>query len=208
MEHSSDPCINIVRFEVHYFCISFMNADASTVDKLQLKYIRIKCHRIPSSAFHHFHKLLAVEMDDTITEIGVNAFINCSSLKNVKMSSNITSIGDSTFSGCKSLPSIFIPPGCQDVDRWAFGRCESLKMINIPASVQLGNNVVCRCTKLLQHSPFDIEYDYDVIDDGNAWLSTRFDNLPLHTLCCSIILRTYKLHIYFQNHGHPEQVGL
>ncbi len=49
-----------------------------------------------------------VILPDGITEIGLEAFLNCSSLQSITIPPSVTSIGVSAFSGCTSLNAVYI----------------------------------------------------------------------------------------------------
>jgi hypothetical protein len=70
------------------------------------------------------------------TEIGDNAFSNCTSLTSVTMPNNVTKIGDNAFSGCKSLASVTIAEGVTQIGEQAFSSCTSLTTFTIPDSVK------------------------------------------------------------------------
>ncbi|WP_369793333.1 leucine-rich repeat domain-containing protein [Prevotella sp. HUN102] len=92
-----------------------------------------------------------------LTEIGTNAFANCTKLKTFNFPKNVTTIGRNAFSGCSSmsqvtfaldadivafgagafadcgLTSIDIPKRVSSIDREAFRNCKVLTEVNVPA---------------------------------------------------------------------------
>ncbi|MCD7774005.1 MAG: leucine-rich repeat domain-containing protein [Clostridiales bacterium] len=70
-----------------------------------------------------------------VTEIGENAFYNCTSLTGVTISDSVTTIGFSAFSNCESLTSVTIGDSVTEIGESAFFNCELLKSITIPAGV-------------------------------------------------------------------------
>ena len=44
-----------------------------------------------------------IDIPNTVTKIGINAFSGCAALTSVKIPDNVTSIGDFAFYGCKKL---------------------------------------------------------------------------------------------------------
>lgn len=67
--------------------------------------------------------ITSVEMEDSITIIGYEAFSGCEFLSNVKMSNAVTVIEDKAFYDCYSLTNIEIPNCITDVGRSAFSGC-------------------------------------------------------------------------------------
>ena len=76
-----------------------------------------------------------ITLPDGLTNIGDDAFANCSSLTSITIPNSVTSIGWSAFSGCKSLTSVTIPNSVTSIEDYAFSGCSSLTSITIPNSV-------------------------------------------------------------------------
>ncbi|MCR5250208.1 MAG: leucine-rich repeat protein [Lachnospiraceae bacterium] len=70
-----------------------------------------------------------------MTDIGEDAFYNCSSLGTVTIPKSVKSIENSSFSGCSSLESVTISEGVTSIGGYAFSRCSSLKNLMIPKGV-------------------------------------------------------------------------
>jgi hypothetical protein len=68
---------------------------------------------------------------NTVTNIGVGAFITCSSLTNVTIPNSVTSIGEDAFTFCSSLTSAMIPSSVTSIDILPFGYCGSLTNITV-----------------------------------------------------------------------------
>ena len=62
----------------------------------------------------------------SVTSIGENAFVGCSSLKSLEIPSSVTSIGFQAFWGCSSLTSIVIPSSVTSIGNYAFSKCSNL----------------------------------------------------------------------------------
>ena len=85
----------------------------------------------------------------SVTIIGDNAFLNCSTLTNITISSNVTSIGISAFQGCTTLTSITFPSSITVISISAFQGCTALTSITFPSSITLiGNSAFQGCTAL------------------------------------------------------------
>jgi hypothetical protein len=84
-----------------------------------------------------------------VTEIGFQAFINCSSLSSVTIPAGVTTIGQNAFYGCSSLTNISIPEGVAGIMDGAFDSCTSLPSVTIPNSVAtVGWEAFAGCSSL------------------------------------------------------------
>ena len=85
----------------------------------------------------------------SVTSLGDECFLGCSSLTSVNIPSSVTSLGDYCFNECESLTSITIPSSVTSLGDRCFNDCKSLTSINIPSSVtSLGEGCFCECTSL------------------------------------------------------------
>ena len=86
---------------------------------------------------------------DSVTSIGKQAFLDCTSLTSVTIPDSVTSIGDSAFCNCKSLTSVTIPGSVTRIGEYAFSKCESLTSVTIPNSVtSIGWGAFSNCAAL------------------------------------------------------------
>ena len=83
--------------------------------------------------------LTSVQIPDTVTEIGSNAFYNCTSLKSVTIQDNkpscVKKIGRQAFMFCSELTDIPILDSVTEIDSEAFHHCEELDTVTIPEGV-------------------------------------------------------------------------
>ena len=83
--------------------------------------------------------LTSVQIPDTITEIGSNAFYNCTSLKSVTIQDDkpscVKKIGRQAFMFCSELTDIPILDSVTEIDSEAFHHCEELDTVTIPEGV-------------------------------------------------------------------------
>lgn len=87
---------------------------------------------------------------DGVTNIGNQAFYQCSELISISIPNSVTSIGYESFFGCHNLSSINIPNSVTSIDKRAFSYCNSLTSINIPNSItDIGNLVFQGCSGLI-----------------------------------------------------------
>ena len=85
----------------------------------------------------------------SVTSIGEQAFLYCSSLSSITIPNSVTSIGDGAFYGCSSLTSVTIEDGVTIIGEYAFYDCSSLTSIAIPNSVtSIGTAAFIYCSSL------------------------------------------------------------
>lgn len=89
---------------------------------------------IRSAAFRE-STITSIEIPNSVENIGVHAFEDCSSLTSVDLPNSLTSINNSTFLLCSALTSVGIPEGVKKIGEDAFRECSSLTSITIPKSV-------------------------------------------------------------------------
>jgi hypothetical protein len=74
----------------------------------------------------------------SVTNIGSNAFYNCTNLASITIPGNVVAIGDYSFYGCSGLTSITIPGNVSSIGNYAFGNCSDLVSVtcdgNAPAA--------------------------------------------------------------------------
>ncbi len=83
----------------------------------------------------------SIELPNSITELGAEAFTSCKNLKTITLPSSLKKIGDRAFQSCEKLESVIMPDGLEVIQKDAFSRCNSLESVTIPYTVAyLGNN--------------------------------------------------------------------
>ena len=92
-----------------------------------------KVQEIAPTAFYS-SRLNSINIPESVTQIGCNAFERCYELTNVNLPSNITEIADYLFSRCEKLGSISIPAGVTKIGEYAFSGT-AIQKIAIPAQV-------------------------------------------------------------------------
>ncbi len=104
---------------------------------------------IGDEAFLFCSSLQSVTIPHSVTSIGDRAFSHCESFQSVTIPDSVTSIGDYAFSGCSSLQSVTIPDSVTSIGNWAFEYCELLHSVTIPDSVtSIGDYAFYRCSSL------------------------------------------------------------
>lgn len=90
-----------------------------------------------------------VDLFDSVTTIGENAFRDCTLLTEIVIPEKVTAIEAGTFAGCTALTELVIPESITSIGAEAFAGCTSLTELEIPASVtSIGAGAFSDCTGL------------------------------------------------------------
>ncbi|MDR1458989.1 MAG: leucine-rich repeat protein, partial [Bacteroidales bacterium] len=90
-----------------------------------------------------------VTIGNSVTNIGIEAFYNCSGLTSVTIPNSVTTIGEWAFYNCSGLTSVTIPHSVTTIGAGAFYYCIGLTSVTIPNSVTtIGNNAFYSCSGL------------------------------------------------------------
>ena len=90
---------------------------------------------IGGDAFVGCSSLTSITIPNSVTSIGGGAFFGCSSLTSVTLGDSVTSIGNYAFQGCSGLTSITIPNSVTSIGYDAFGHCSGLTSVTLGSSV-------------------------------------------------------------------------
>ena len=112
-----------------YYCL----VDTET-DDITNANINNLCKIIGGYAFGGCYSLESVEIGESVTHIGVQAFSG-TDLTGVIIPNSVISLGDSAFSGCSKLVSVKLSESLTKIPNYAFNYCHSLGSVEIPASV-------------------------------------------------------------------------
>lgn len=105
--------------------------------------------RIGKEAFYGCRNLTSIVIPNCVSIIGPYAFDECEALASITIPSGLTIIESGVFGGCKALSSITIPENVNSIGGEAFMECEALSSIAIPNSVtMIGNNAFNNCCNL------------------------------------------------------------
>ena len=96
--------------------------------------------KIGDRVFYNYkYVLTSVQIPDTVTEIGSNAFYNCTSLKSVTIQDDkpscVKKIGRQAFMFCSELTDIPILDSVTEIGSESFHQCEKLDTVTIPEGV-------------------------------------------------------------------------
>jgi sorbitol-specific phosphotransferase system component IIA len=104
---------------------------------------------IGDEAFKQCTDLTSVTIPDGVTTIGDYAFVDCTGLTSVTIPDGVTSIGDNAFWACSGLTSVTIPDGVTSIGNSAFWACTGLTSVTIPDGVTtIGDYAFSYCSGL------------------------------------------------------------
>ena len=98
--------------------------------------------------------LVIVEIPDSETEIGDDAFGGCAAVAYVTIPTSARRIGQRAFAGCSALRHVTIPDSVTHIESFAFRGCASLTSVTIPDSVtRIGSHAFDFCRHLTLRAP-------------------------------------------------------
>ena len=90
--------------------------------------------RIGEGAFNNHKTITDIELPNSITSIGKNAFMN-STLKEITIPNSVTEIEEYAFSECAKLTSVTIGEGVKSINKSCFGGCDALTKTNYTGDI-------------------------------------------------------------------------
>ena len=131
--NESNPYLVLVR-HTDYAATSFVAKDG--------------CKIIDEEAFKGRKSLKEVTLPNSLLNIGLMAFANCTALEAIDIPASVTSLDGICFSGCSKLETVTLHDGLVYIEPSAFSSCSALKEINIPNSVIYVGSAFSFCTAL------------------------------------------------------------
>ena len=125
-----------------------------------------------------------IELPETVTEIGLEAFSNYSfsSLKKINIPNSVNVIGDYAFASCGELSTIMIPASVKSIGMGAFTNCSNVTSITIPNSVTyIGESAFGSCGSLTLITYTGTTDEWGKIEIGDYWS----DYIPATEIICS-----------------------
>ena len=107
---------------------------------------------IPNGYFSGLSQLKKITYPNNITEIGDEAFKECTNLSAAPLPETLTTIGDHAFYCCKSATfnDLVIPESVTSIGSYAFSACPNLTSVKIPGTKDtlLGEHAFADCANL------------------------------------------------------------
>ncbi len=117
-------------------CLIYTNNDFESVTDYKIK---DGTRLIADWAFEAYFPieltLTSITIPNSVINIGVGAFWNCTNLTNITIPNSVKNIGVRAFEDCTSLKSITIPDSVTSINNGLFSNCTSLTDLTIPSSV-------------------------------------------------------------------------
>lgn len=106
------------------------------------------CYTISPWGFTDCVNLKKIEMS-SVTAIGADCFMGCTSLKTANLSRGITDLNGAAFAKCQNLQEVTLPPNLESIgDRCFFG-CAALEKLTLPENLKsIGEMSFYGCTGL------------------------------------------------------------
>lgn len=99
--------------------------------------------------FQGCKSLKEIEIPESVTVIGYEAFCGCSNLEKIRIPDSVKKIGSAAFQSCLHLKSVIIPDTVESIDTSAFRGCRGLTDIRLPKSLaEIPNFAFLYCQSL------------------------------------------------------------
>ncbi len=77
-----------------------------------------------------------IDIPDSVSEIGSNAFDSCMSLIRAELPSSMKTVASQLFSNCPSFSEVVIPEGVEAIGESAFADCTALSLVTLPSTLK------------------------------------------------------------------------
>jgi hypothetical protein len=102
-----------------------------------------------NSLYGNGELITSLSMPNTVTNIGIDGFEDCTRLTSVTFSTHLVTLGLSAFEGCSSLTAITIPNSVTSIVQDAFASCSNLSAVTLGTNVgTVGPNAFEYCSSL------------------------------------------------------------
>ncbi len=127
-------------------------------------YLEDTVEEIGLQAFSCVQNIQSVTFTGTLKKIGDRAFEYCTNIENIVLSGNIEKIGNRAFQYCEKMRGVMLSRNIQEIGDGTFYHCVSLETISIPKNVKkIGNLAFADCRKL---KTITIQDNVSLIGDG------------------------------------------
>lgn len=143
-------------------------------DVVHINGMEMSVTNIGEDAFNDCSKLKKIVLPSQLRHIDKRAFSGCTELTNITVPSTLINIGDYAFYRCKNLMFLDFPHGLQSIQRYAFSNCIGLVRITLPPSVgYVGSKAFESCTNLtviVGNKKENVNFEKDTFKDCKSVL--------------------------------------
>jgi len=123
--------------EIEEFSVHSDNQYYATIDGVLYNKYKRELVQFPLGS-----KKTSFVIPDSVTKIGMGAFVGCNNITSITIPDSVTFIDDGAFADCINLTSIKIPNSVTKIGLGAFDSCSSITSITIPDSITFIDDVV------------------------------------------------------------------
>ena len=164
------------------------HSNPGTVDAIKSIELPDTITRIGEQAFRYFKNLESIKLSSSLKYIERYAFTELRKLKSIEIPDSVKKIGEFAFMQT-GIVSADLGKGVESIGNEAFASCHSLKEITIPSSVEnLGNNVFEDCKAL---TAANLEFSLDYIPDSLFENCTSLSKINIPTTVKKIGRRAF-----------------
>ena len=104
----------------------------------------------------------------TVRKIGKYAFRTCERMEKIEIPDSVTDIGEEAFRECRSLKEVVGGRKLQKLGGWVFEECKNLEKITLSSTLtEIGTGIFLGCEKLKTAGPETGEYNVKIGFSGN-----------------------------------------
>lgn len=112
-----------------------------------------------------------------VTEIGAEAFLNCTFLETILIPENVRVIGEQAFAGCTGLKEVYLT-STVDLKEQAFRDCVSIEMLFVPFNSEFRKDTFENCMGLRRFYRWDKPTTAIEWYEGHGKLHVELEGLP------------------------------
>ena len=158
------------KLDTVYYNSDYANETAPIFGATWIRKVVFGGKKVPAYVCQGASGLSEVVIGKTVTEIGNNAFEDCTNLGTVTIPDSVSAIGEASFAGCSALSNVVIPDSVTRINKRAFAGCSNLYTVTVPASMtKIGEEAFSGCKKLQTIDFQGKQAQWDKITKGTNW---------------------------------------
>jgi hypothetical protein len=150
-------------------------------------------------------EVVSVILPETVTDIKVNAFRDCTSLTTVIVNGKLGSIGEYAFGDCTALTTVIIKGELAKIAEYAFRNCSSLDMFlfSSPHSMPIGEGAFEGCGEIDKIYYASRDYYWESLDKESSGLSGNVYFYSEYEQTVSEYLNSREFRWHYDESGAP-----